>query len=465
MASDKIIPFRFFDDRPFLRRIVADLVLRFDDRLSPEKLRNSFEQLLSVGKWRQLGGRIRLDATGKLQYHVPEQHDQKRPAFAYSCVEHNQKIREHPVAGQMPYAEASPHVFEVLDDRDNTFCDVGHPRRIEDWLNTDRPALSMHIVVFLDATLVTLTFPHVIADALGIVGIYQAWTAILNGRDNEIPPFVGFDEDLLGSLVENVPAAQGSGGSPRTVESVEHHVPPAEKGKTVQIPGSCIRKLKEQAMKDLYDQTGDRKLFVGESDVLYAWWARTHVSVVTPPPNQAITLFNVVNFRGHAEDLLSNDKVFVGNATAMCSTRLTCDQLLERPLWQVARQIRESLTELQTKEGILSIASGQKRYGTPTGDPPGNIGFPLALTNWNKAGFYKLDFGGAVVRNGPTLETKGAGQCCPSYFEIVTHDEGTALRGGGIVMGKDNNDNWWIDWYIQKELWPALERKISALAV
>ena len=54
MASDKIIPFRFFDDRPFL-------VLRFDDRLSPEKLRNSFEQLLSVGKWRQLGGRIRLD--------------------------------------------------------------------------------------------------------------------------------------------------------------------------------------------------------------------------------------------------------------------------------------------------------------------------------------------------------------------------------------------------------------------
>jgi len=61
MASDKIIPFRFFDDRPFLRRIVADLVLRFDDRLSPEKLRNSFEQLLSVGKWRQLGARIRLD--------------------------------------------------------------------------------------------------------------------------------------------------------------------------------------------------------------------------------------------------------------------------------------------------------------------------------------------------------------------------------------------------------------------
>jgi hypothetical protein len=32
-------------------------------------------------------------------------------------------------------------------------------------------------------------------------------------------------------------------------------------------------------------------------------------------------------------------------------------------------------------------------------------------------------------------------------------------------MGKDNNDNWWIDWYIRKELWPALERKISALAV
>lgn len=61
MDSDKIIPFRFFDDRPFLRPIVTDLVLRFDDRLSPERLRSSFEQLLSIGKWRQLGARIRLE--------------------------------------------------------------------------------------------------------------------------------------------------------------------------------------------------------------------------------------------------------------------------------------------------------------------------------------------------------------------------------------------------------------------
>ena len=160
-------------------------------------------------------------------------------------------------------------------------------------------------------------------------------------------------------------------------------MPPAEEGKAVRIPGSCVRKLKEQAMKGLYDQTGDSKLFVSEADVLYAWWARTHISVVQPPPDQAITLFNVVNFRGHAEDVLSKGKLFVGNATAMCSARLTCEQLLEWPLWQVARQIRASLNPLQTKEGILSIISGQKRYGTPTRDPPGDIGFPLALTNWH----------------------------------------------------------------------------------
>lgn len=283
----------------------------------------------------------------------------------------------------MPDAEASPRVFEVSDDRDSTFCDAGHPRRTEDWLNADRPAISMHIVVFLDATLVTLTLHHVFADALGLVGIYQAWTAILAGRDDEIPPIVGFEEDPLGSLVEDVPIAQGSHVSPRTVEAVGDQMPPAEVGKAVRIPGSCIRKLKEQAMKGLHDQTGDRKLFVSESDILYAWWARTHVSVVKPPPDQAITLFNVVNFRGHAEDILSNGKLFVGNATAMCSARLTCEQLLEWPLWQVARQIRASLNKLQTKEGILSIISGQKRYGTPTGDPPGDIGFPLALTNWH----------------------------------------------------------------------------------
>jgi hypothetical protein len=283
----------------------------------------------------------------------------------------------------MPDAAASPCVFEVPDDRDCTFCDVGHPRSTEDWLHADRPAISMHIVVFLDATLVTLTVHHVLADAVGLVGIYQAWTAILDGRDNEIPPFVGFEEDPLGSLVEDVPAAEASHVSPKTLESAGGQVPPAEEGKTVRIPGSCIRKLKEQAMEGLRDQTGDRTLFVSEADVLCAWWARTHVSVVKPPPDQAITLFNVVNFRGHAEDVLSNSKLFVGNATAMCNARLTCEELLEWPLWQVARQIRASLNKLQTEEGILSIISGQKRYGTPTGDPPGDIGFPLALTNWH----------------------------------------------------------------------------------
>lgn len=321
-------------------------------------------------------------ATGKLQYHVPEQYDQNRPAFGYSCIEHDQKIREHPVAGGIPDSEASPRVFEVSDDRDSTFCDAGHPRTTEDWLNSDRPAISMHIVVFLDATLVTLTVHHVFADALGLVGIYQAWTAILDGRDDEIPPFLGFEEDPLGYLVEDIPTAQDSLASPETVQSVDH-MPPAEEGRHVRIPGSCVRELKEQAMNDLHDQTGDRKLFVSESDILYAWWARTHVSVVDPPRDQAITLFNVVNFRGHAEDVLSNGKLFVGNATAMCSAHLTCEQLLGWPLWQVARQIRAPLDQLRTREGKLSIISGQKRYGTPTGDPPGDIGLPLALTNWH----------------------------------------------------------------------------------
>jgi hypothetical protein len=67
MDSDEIIPFRFFDDRPYLRPIVTDLVLRFDDRLSPERLRNSFEQLLSIEKWRQLGARIHLDVSPFLE--------------------------------------------------------------------------------------------------------------------------------------------------------------------------------------------------------------------------------------------------------------------------------------------------------------------------------------------------------------------------------------------------------------
>lgn len=56
-ASD-VYPVHLFDNFD-TRRIFVTRVLRFNDVLDAEKLRLSLGQLLEIGDWRRLGGRLR----------------------------------------------------------------------------------------------------------------------------------------------------------------------------------------------------------------------------------------------------------------------------------------------------------------------------------------------------------------------------------------------------------------------
>jgi hypothetical protein len=57
------------------------------------------------------------------------------------------------------------------------------PSRFEGWLQSDRPQLSIHIILFKDAILLTITFLHTLMDAMGLADLLQAWTAVLSDSD------------------------------------------------------------------------------------------------------------------------------------------------------------------------------------------------------------------------------------------------------------------------------------------
>lgn len=48
-----------FDSRPQVRNIIIGWTLRFDDILDADKLGVALSQLLEIGDWRKLGGRLR----------------------------------------------------------------------------------------------------------------------------------------------------------------------------------------------------------------------------------------------------------------------------------------------------------------------------------------------------------------------------------------------------------------------
>ena len=58
--TDQIFPLHCFDDTVPNRHMVMCWTMRFEDVLDAEKLHASLVRLLSIGDWRKLGGRLRL---------------------------------------------------------------------------------------------------------------------------------------------------------------------------------------------------------------------------------------------------------------------------------------------------------------------------------------------------------------------------------------------------------------------
>lgn len=63
VATDTVVSMHHMDDSPINRSIVLMFMMRFDDVLDPEKLKDSLEKLLSRDDWRKLGARIRLNVS------------------------------------------------------------------------------------------------------------------------------------------------------------------------------------------------------------------------------------------------------------------------------------------------------------------------------------------------------------------------------------------------------------------
>lgn len=92
----------------------------------------------------------------KLEYHIPAEFTQKRPAIAYSQVKFDVPISEHPLASKLP--QASPNLAIVGDPSKfrSLSCRPDGPTKLADYIYTDEPQISLHIS-FSNAAMVSLS--------------------------------------------------------------------------------------------------------------------------------------------------------------------------------------------------------------------------------------------------------------------------------------------------------------------
>lgn len=474
VASDTVIPLFDDDDSKIFRSMVLCCMLRFDDVLDPEKLRASLAKLLERRDWRKPGARIRLNSKGKLDYHVPDRFDESRPPFAYSHETFQTKISEHPLAARLPsgFSGESPAVVVDPNEFLPLMATPDGPRKLSDYLYTDEPQLGLHIVSFADATLVTVRWPHVSADAMGLAELFRAWEAVLAGREGDVLPLHGFDSDPLAGF--GAVAAEPYRLAERQLsmwqlvvfgvrQALESLWYPGEDARILCVPGAYVASLRAAALGELAGAAAaGAPAFVSEGDVLAAWLMGLLAEHAPLDPRQTVALLLAIDRRPSlAADYLPAATAYFHNAASAAFTLLPAGDLRGRPLGRAAAAVRTSLDELRTRGQLEAFAKVNRDVLHRTGFPPlyGDAWMQLVIvSNWSKARFFEVDFSPAVVGSAGASRRPGR----PSYSQSCCHSDGFSTRNAFQIAGKDGDGNYWLTATLRRGVWARIEEALAA---
>lgn len=390
------------------------------------------------------------------------------------------KIQDHPLGNKFPRASERPTILLSPDEFNPLVRCSNCPTKLDDWIYSDLPQISIHAVSFQDATIITVTWIHTLTDVMGISEFLYAWTSVLRGEKEAVLGMQGFQSNLL-SLV-----GRGRSGKEyihydrllsrkgllcfagmNIFERLWHR---REERRTICLPAASLKHLCSKANADISasDTTRETKaVFVSESDVLLAWWVSTLHYALGLRPGQNILVNNALNLRTSPHQIFESTLgVYMGNALCMSPTFITGREIAAQPLGQTALRIRQSLAQQRTAEQIEAVTALQMEmiaktgYLALVGDPRMVL---LSCSNWHKARLYELDFSAAVMpraadSNFNEQSVKGK----PSYVNGVQHSP-NSFRNVLSVIGKDSGGNWWLTGVLRMDAWTKVQLQLDII--
>lgn len=484
--TDDVYPLHMLDDTKTLRGIAVTWVLRFNDVLDPDRLHASLSRLLEIGDWRKVGGRLRLGAQGELEIHVPQSFTAARPAVSYSHQALAVAIENHPLASKLPKATDGPSIQASPKEGFRSLAvPDGAPETLDDFLGQDVPQLSLHITSFDNATLVGLSWPHTLMDVMGQQALLHAWSLVLAGREEEVPPVLGAREDAVCAAADS-PVGDEEEKEPFRLgrERLTGFAmlqfglrfawdllwDPVVETRTIFLPQRALAELQRLAQDGLNNtQYSSEKPFISEGDVLTAWAVRAVASSLPQP--RPVTVLHAVNARFRLPSLIkqAGSGVYMQNmAVAACA--FFPHQVATGPLGPIALENRRHLAEQSTTGQILACLRELRSLPKTESDPSMVCGEPDAVlvpvTNWTRADIFKsVDFAPAVVRPGDAApeRTNPSGTIISHYAGSMR--QGPQVRNVFVLQGKDHRGNCWITGILPPRTWVKIEKDLKRLCM
>ncbi|KAI1261787.1 putative LysR family regulatory protein [Xylariaceae sp. FL1019] len=479
VPTDEIVPLRFVDE---LYPVSFDFTLVFRDVIDAEILRSAADKVLQRDGWRQLGARLRRNKDGRLEYHLPAEFSEERPLFLFSVDKHDMSIDDHPVLAKIPKANGErPRIFKEPSAwfRPHTRSHTT-PETFDDWLYNDIPQLSVHVINFEDATVITVTLLHTLTDFLGLMAFYRAWLQQLHGQEDQIAPYIGYkDKDPLESLQQGKKppkyifadrVVKGWGMLSFVFRQLwDRFWYPQASLRFFTLPGKFVDELSASARSELVAATGNEKAFVSDSDVLCAWWTRLMTKSFNTPPDRAVCLMN----RFDSRDILakmgllpSMNVSFFGNAAYSASCFIPAAKYLSTtyPLGLLANSVRESIQIHRSVGQLQAQDAAFRETKAKTGRLPlyGDSDMLLhVVTNCYRGKLFQLDFSPAVLR--PVGLGQTSKKCLPVFLSCTGMETKWAARNGTAILGKTDNGDWWLSSRLRHDVWDKIEEEFKKL--
>ncbi|RDW94993.1 hypothetical protein BP5796_00756 [Coleophoma crateriformis] len=483
VPTDEVIPVHLFDDSAAARGIVLVWTFKFADVLDPSKLHAALSHLFQMEGWRRFSGRFRYRVDGSLEVHVPNVLTEERPAVHFSREHHDISMIYHPLASKMPRPTGKIATYPGPKE----FCSLGlgpeTPRNIDDFVFSGNPQFCLHVQTFTDGTLVSLTHSHISTDLMGLASILEAWSLVLAGKPEAVPPMIGYREDAFDGLL-NSTSKQRHVLADRVLEGwrfkywglrslYESWRCPDLQSRTLCIPRHTMEAMMREARSHIMGEVDatplEPKPFISEGDVLTAVACRTLGQYQGPGSTREMATIMAVDPRARVKSVFHQDAAYVQNSPTNVYFFCRADKALGMPLGQLALLVREAIVS-QTSEEQLKAATSLSAESMRASKMPVIFGdkdmAAQFVSNWTKGNLVdKMEFSPAVVRDAaPRLSQGQRGR--PVYYQASdpSHNTVSVISSVFVVVGKDYDGNTWLSISIPGKMWLNLMELLDKFA-
>ncbi|TLS26111.1 hypothetical protein PpBr36_03968 [Pyricularia pennisetigena] len=425
-----------------------------------------------MGNWRSLGGRLRLNSAGRVELHVPNHFTTDRPSVHFTQERHDLSVLNHELRHTLPRNSNIPFVVDIRETFGRILAGPDAPRSFDDYINTDRPALSVHVIIFTDCTFVTIVYSHSIADGMGRRALMDNWCRVLRGDKASVMPLADLSDDVLMRVAE----ADKSRPNERYIWedklltgfslwrfmariAFESVFGPRKHLQSVFLPAALVESLRAEARSD-----GTCSPNLTDGDILAAWLLRLSLAHTPTSSRRPLSIIMVVDTRGRLPSSYLDPKLArISNQWVSAWIPVQLREFVDGSLGRAASLVHETLRP-QLSEAQISklVRFAIERNGTTAFFADTNA-VMLPVSNIAKARFQDIiDFGPAVVAPGLDSTLSGTPSGKPVWTTNVisgTHTSGNLCH----IQFKDHAGNYWVTLQAPGKTWEKINELTQTL--